>query len=97
MPEYSDAIKLPKSFRAVGFMYKIALLINEGERESGRNDSRCKQDSGRNDHLSYNYHSLSRVVVPAMLHNISVNAYFGGKNQGKCQISDECSNNERLW
>ena len=23
MREYSDAIKLPKSFRAVGFMYKI--------------------------------------------------------------------------
>jgi hypothetical protein len=22
--------------------------------------------------------------------------YFGGKNWGKCQISDECSNNERL-
>jgi hypothetical protein len=22
--------------------------------------------------------------------------YFGGKNRGKCQISDECSNNERL-
>jgi hypothetical protein len=22
--------------------------------------------------------------------------YFGGKNPGKCQISDECSNNERL-
>jgi hypothetical protein len=26
-----------------------ALLINEGERESGRNDSRGEQDSGRND------------------------------------------------
>ena len=23
--------------------------------------------------------------------------YFGGKNRRKCQISDECSNNERIW
>jgi hypothetical protein len=29
-------------------------------------------------------------------HQIDISA-GGGKNRGKCQISDECSNNERLW
>jgi hypothetical protein len=80
MREYSDAIKLLKSFRAVGFMYKIYKLINEGkmtqgERESVRNDSRGEQDSGRNDQLSYNYHSLSRVVVPAINKSLISNQF----------------------
>jgi hypothetical protein len=38
------------------------------------------------------YHLENRFSMDLVIPHL----YFGGKNQGKCQISDECSNNERL-
>jgi hypothetical protein len=42
--------------------------------------------------------SLSRLGLPGCyLLSVYSHLYFGGKNRGKCQISDEYSNNERIW
>ena len=44
-------------------------------------------------HVSLVYQVIFTWLLPLVYSHL----YFGGKNRGKCQISDECSNNERLW
>ena len=37
-----------------------------------------------------------KIYLAATSKLVYSHLYFGGKNREKCQISDECSNNERL-